>query len=190
MEEQYQLLANRLRRLYDELVEAERQLHPALTRLRRALGEFLGIEPTPIKPKPEEIKEQPTMFIPEAWVKPIPTPPPKPRVTIEDLLLQILAELRKGVVLRPYTEHKFVIAKEPITYEGNAHDLGGVYDLVIVMPTIDCKIEINKNVEEATPVIGSYTEVIFRDIPITKIYYKSVTPGLVGTMNIWAFRRT
>ncbi|MEM0232577.1 MAG: hypothetical protein QXL22_01000 [Candidatus Nezhaarchaeales archaeon] len=190
-ETEYQVFRARLEKLYRDLLEIESQLHPLITRLRIAIGEFLGISaeaPTAPPPAPTPPAETRRMKVAEIEVA---APPPRPP-TIESVLASIsrlLSEVsEKGFKLRQYTDHKFIIAPEEITYEGAMHDLGLDYNAAILVPSIDARIEINKPVGDNTPVILARTALNLDNMVIREIYYKGLTPGLVGTMSIWAFR--
>jgi hypothetical protein len=185
MSTEYQVIRQRLERLYSELVEAEKLLHPAITKLRTILGEFLGVEVPAAAPPPAPPPERPSLAIPEL-ARPPPTVARKK--TAEELLEEILAVLREGVKPARYTVHKFIVAPQPITYEGNAHDLGEDYDAVILVPTIDAQIEVDRNVDVSTPVVKAWTSLNLDNMKVRRIFYKGVTPNLQGSMNIWAFK--
>ena len=189
---EFQLLRERVERLYNELRIMEEQLHPVITRLRTALGEFLGVEgvsapPTPAPPDEVEVTTRRIMVAEEFREMPPPTAPRQP--TVQDLInLLLTTMLTKGIRIAPYSVHRFVEAPEPITFEGSSHDLGESYNALILVPTIDTQIEIDKPVETTTPVIKAQTAFNLDNIVVRKIFYKGVTPGLTGNMNIWAFR--
>jgi hypothetical protein len=169
----------------------EQQLHPLVTRLRTILGEYLGVEMAPpAAPAPEAPPhEAPArIIVAEAPAAEVPrlTPTVDP---VRALLEQLIRVFTTGIRLARYREHKFVVAPELITYEGNVHDLGDEYDTVILVPTIDAQIEIDRAVDVAsTPVIKAFTSLNLDSVKVRRIYYKGVTPGLTGTMNIWAFK--
>jgi hypothetical protein len=187
---EFQLLRERLERLYNELRVMEEQLHPIISRLRTVLGEFLGVEavaappPTPTPPTPAEA---PRILVAEA---PAPAAAPRPPELPPErtLLFMLLTEITKGIKLARYRDHKFVVASEPITYEGNTHDLGQEYDVVILSPSIDTQIEIDRPVEPNTPVIFANTFLNIDNMVVRRIYYKGVSPVLKGKMSIWAFK--
>jgi hypothetical protein len=59
---------------------------------------------------------------------------------------------------------------------------------VILVPTIDAQIEFDRNVDVSTPVVRANTSFNANNVKVRKIYYKGVTPGQEGRMNIWAFK--
>jgi len=184
---EFQLLRERLERLYNELRVMEEQLHPIISRLRMVLGEFLGVEAVAAPPPIPAPAEAPRILVTE---KLAPTPAPRPGVTLSEreLLFMLLTEITKGIKFARYRDHKFVVASEPITYEGNAHDLGQEYDVVILSPSIDTQIEIDRPVESNTPVIFANTFLNIDNMVVRRIYYKGVSPVLKGKMSIWAFK--
>jgi len=177
---EYQTL---LKRLYDELVEAEKMLHPAITKLRKTLESLMSF-PAPPTVTPAPPPERPTLSIPELARPPVVVK----KKTIEELVEELVSMLETGVKPARYTIHKFIVAPQPITYEGNAHDLGDDYDSVILVPTIDAQIEVDRNVDVSTPVIKAYTAFNLDNTKVRRIFYKGITPGLIGQMNIWAFK--
>jgi len=183
----YQLARERLERIYRELLVIERQIHPIVTRVRVLLGELLGVEEAAPPEAPEAPRvEAARIIVAEERVE---APAPRPGVDPTRALLEsILRTLNTGVRPARYTDHRFVVAPEPITYEGNVHDLGMEYDTVLLVPTIDAQIEVDRNVEPTTPVIRAFTSLNLDGVRVRRIYYKGVTPGLTGQMNIWAFR--
>ena len=188
---EFQLLRDRIERLYNELRIMEEQLHPVITRLRRALGEFLGVEPVtvpaPTPPPPEaEVTARRIMVAEE--VREVAPPPTTRPLSMQEMMLLMLTTLAQGVRLAVYTDHKFVVSPEPISFEGTSHDLGDVYNALILVPTIDTQIELDKPVEVNTPVIKAQTAFNVEAVKVRKIFYKGVTPGLIGEMNIWAFK--
>jgi hypothetical protein len=187
---EFQLLRERLERLYNELRVMEEQLHPIISRLRTAVGEFLGVEavaappPTPAPPAPAEALR---ILVAEA---PTPTAAPRPPELPPErtLLFMLLTEITRGIRLRGFRTHKFTVAPSPITFEGSLYDLGEEYDTVLIVPTIDAQIEIDKPVEVSTPVIKANTSLNLDNVKVKVIYYKGVTPGLTGDLNVWAFK--
>ncbi|MCS7117627.1 MAG: hypothetical protein NZ957_02425, partial [Thaumarchaeota archaeon] len=146
-ETELQLLRNRLERLYYELMEIEQQLHPIVTRIRIALGEFLGIpEPQPVA---EAMAERPRQ---ESRMIIVPVEAPAPAITDRGATLRV-----PTVRLLSYREHWFTVAPNRITFTGADFDLGQDYDTVLLSPSIDAQIEINKPVEPTTPVIFANT---------------------------------
>jgi len=187
----YQLIRERLERIYRELLVIEQQIHPVVTRVRVLLGELLGVEeiaPTAAPPEEPPVPrvEAARIIVAEERIE---APAPRPAVDPTRAILEsILRVLTTGVRFARYTEHKFTVAPEPITYEGNVHDLGIEYDTVLLVPTIDAQIEVDRNVEPTTPVIKAFTSLNLDGMRVRRIYYKGVTQGLTGQMNIWAFR--
>ncbi|MEM4154977.1 MAG: hypothetical protein QXW52_09200 [Candidatus Caldarchaeum sp.] len=177
---EYQLLRDSLERVYRELVTIESQLHPLVTRLRQALGAFLSIEeiePVAEAPKVEEtakirIDVPTTMAV--APVQPAAAARPEPRI-------QLVEPIR-------YRIHKFAIAPNPITFAGSNFDLGETYDTVIIVPTIDTQIEIDKPVESTTPVIFALTSFNLDNVAVRTIYYKGVSTTLTGRLVVFAFK--
>ena len=168
MSSEYQLLRERLERLYDELGKALDELHPALARVHRVLGEFLGIPPEVPSPPPERVLVPPTVA---------------PAARIEDILADILRNLKS------FDDHIFTIAKNPIRYQGTQHDLGDYYDAAILVPSIDAQIEIDRPVQPETPVIFAQTSFNIKH-RVRTIHYKGTSQTLQGTLSIWAFRTT
>jgi hypothetical protein len=186
----YQLLRKRLERLYSELLVIEQQLHPLVTRLRTILGEYLGVEMAPpAAPAPEAPpREAPArVIVTEVPATEVPRPAPAVDPT-RALLEQLIRVFAAGIKLARYTDHRFVVAPEPITYEGNVHDLGQNYDVVILSPSIDTQIEIDKPVEPNTPVVFANTFLTIDNMIVRRIHYKGVSPVLRGKMSIWAFK--
>jgi hypothetical protein len=184
---EFQLLRERLERLYNELRVMEEQLHPIISRLRMVVGEFLGVEAAAAQPPTPAPAEAPRIFVTEA-LAPTAAPRPPELPPERTLLFMLLTEITKGIKLARYRDHKFVVASEPITYEGNVHDLGQEYDVVILSPSIDTQIEIDRPVEPYTPVIFANAYLTIDNMVIRRIYYKGISPVLKGKMSIWAFK--
>ncbi|MEM1944134.1 MAG: hypothetical protein QXE50_05955 [Nitrososphaerota archaeon] len=178
-EQSYQLLRERLERIYRELTIIESQLHPLVTRLRKTLGELLAIEeaPTPVAEAPR-VEERPRIDIPPA-IAPLPTPPAPAAPAAPRI--QLVEPIR-------YRVHKFTVAANPITFEGSNFDLGDTYDTVIVIPTVDTQIEIDKPVEPTTPAIFANTSFNLDNVAVRTIYYKGVSTVLTGRLIVWAFK--
>jgi hypothetical protein len=186
----YQLLRQRLERLYSELLVIEQQLHPLVTRLRTVLGEYLGVEMAPpAAPAPEAPPHEAPARIIVAEAPAAEVPRPTPTVDpVRALLEQLIRVFTTGIRLARYRDHRFIVAPEPITYEGNVHDLGQEYDVVILSPSIDTQIEIDKPVEPNTPVIFANAYLTIDNMVVRRIYYKGISPALIGKMSIWAFK--
>jgi hypothetical protein len=183
----YQLLRQRLNNLYLQLQEIELQLLPIVARLRSAIGGFLGVEGLGQAPAPIAPPEAPGRVI-LAEERPA-APPPTATATLQDLLVRLIDLLEnRGIRLARYRDHKFVVAKEPVTYEGNYHDLGDVYNKVLLSPTIDAQVEVDRKVEPDTPVIKAYTILPLDNMDVRTVYYKGVVPDITGKMFIWAFK--
>lgn len=186
-----QALRSRLEKLYEELSIIEQQLHPVVTRLRMLLGDILGIAPPPPAPPAEApAAEAPRLIVPEA-AAPQPTAPAPQRIGLEDihrLLSRICEELSRGVVVRSYTKTWFFVAPAPITYEGASCDLYGEWDAVLLVPTIDAQISVNAPVEPSTPVVHANSVLNLDKVKVRTVYYKGVTPGLVGKLRVYAFK--
>jgi hypothetical protein len=165
----------------------EEQLHPIISRLRMVLGEFLGVEAAAAQPPTPSPAEAPRILVTEEFA---PTPAPRPGVTLSEreLLFMLLTEIARGIRLRGYRTHKFTVAPSPITFEGSQYDLGEEYDTVLIVPTIDAQIEIDKPVEVSTPIIKANTCLNLDSVKVKVIYYKGVTPGLTGDLSVWAFK--
>jgi len=168
---EFQLLRRRLENLYNELMVIEQQLHPVVTRLRMLLGEVLGVEGAPPAPAPPI--EGPRMAVITPAVTPTAPEPVRP-VTV--------------VQLRSYRVHKFTVAPAPITFEGADYDLGEIYNTVILQPTVDTQIEVDKPVEPTTPVVYAGTFMNLDSVEVRRIYYKGVSPVLTGRLSVWAFK--
>ena len=189
-----QVLRSRLERLYEELSILEQQLHPVITRIRTILGEFLEITPhaAQMVPVPEVPQaEVPRVIIPEAPAGVVEVREVVPRVTLVDvyqLLNRVYEELLAGVKIRSYTNTQFLEVPTPITYEGTSYDLRGEWDSVVLVPSIDAQISVNKPVEPTTPIIYANTALNLDHTKVRVIYYKGTTPGLTGKLLVFAFR--
>jgi hypothetical protein len=183
---EFQLFRDRLNNLYLQLQEIELQLLPIVNRLRSVIGGFLEVggvgpepaaTPPPITPRIILAEERPT------------APPIPATATLQDLLVRLIDLLEnRGIRLARYRDHKFVVAKEPVTYEGNYHDLGDVYNKVLLSPTVDAQVEVDRKVETDTPVIKAYTILTLDNMDVRTVYYKGVVPDINGKMFIWAFK--
>ncbi|MEM2233823.1 MAG: hypothetical protein QXP81_09840 [Nitrososphaerota archaeon] len=192
MSADYQLLRERIERLYNELLVIEQQLHPLVTRLRAVLGEFLGATAAPPTPTPPAVpkEEGPRIIIPAEEVPGVPAPVRR-AATLNDVytvLNDILSEFRKGILFRRYTRFFPTTAPNPITFEGSDYDLGADYDAAIIVPSIDAQIRINEPVQPDTPVIFANTALNLDNMIIRKIYYKGIVPNLTGTLYVFAFK--
>jgi len=167
---------------YEEL-ERLRRLYPLLEALYNVLAEFLGKKPIEEKvEKPPKEKEERKLIIPK--VKPTPPPPP-PTPTIAPAIT--VPTIPTEVKIKPYTEHLFTIAEQPIDEKEREFDLGDWWDAIIVLPDIDTYIEFDRKISDRTPIVPGGTTVN-AELRVRKIHYKSAVPGLEGTLSIWAFR--
>ena len=91
-----------------------------------------------------------------------------------------------SVIEKPFTDHRFFVANQPITSTGDHVDIGRNADVVMVMPTIDAQIEFDRNVESSTPIVLGGT--VFTHPQRTRIiYYKAVAQNVTGSLNVWAY---
>ena len=94
---------------------------------------------------------------------------------------------RIGVKIRPYTEHLFTKAVQPIDAKERVFDLQEPWDMVIVKPEIDAYIEFDKGITDNTPIITA-NRTFSAELRMRKIYYKAANPGETGNLWIWVFR--
>jgi len=58
---------------------------------------------------------------------------------------------------------------------------------VLLIPTIDAQISVNAPVEPSTPVVYANSVLNLDKVKVRTVYYKGVTPGVVGRLNIYVF---
>jgi hypothetical protein len=125
-----------------------------------------------------------------------PAPPPgleaiveKLREAVEKLnqtITLFLSTVAEGLRTKPYNRHIFTVAPEPITFTGAVYDLGFEVDKVIVIPTINAKIEFNQPVTDKTPALPAGS-VMSAKHKVREIHYKSENEGETGILKVWAF---
>jgi len=190
-----QTLLAKLGHLYIELTEIERQILPIISRLRSVIGEILGAEQvrpvaTPVRAEAEVHVAAPSRLIMPAE-RPRAAPEVRRGVTLDDVyavLVEIKEELESGLRRRPFRDHRFVRAPNPITYEGNSFDLGDTYHTAMIVPTVDAQIEINRKVEPTTPEVKAFSALNISDTAIRTIHYKSTSPELRGELLLWLLK--
>jgi hypothetical protein len=97
-----------------------------------------------------------------------------------------LSTVAEGLRTKPYNRHIFTVAPEPITFTGAVYDLGFEVDKVIVIPTINAKIEFNQPVTDKTPALPAGS-VMSAKHTRREIHYKSENEGETGILKVWAF---
>jgi hypothetical protein len=180
---EYQKIYPLLERLYDELAEAEKLLHPVLTRLREILGEFLGKMPPAPAPARAAVVEARKIEI---------TAERTPRVEAPKVAVEVaprIAEIPRVTMVKqvPFTEHLFTRVEQKIDDKERVFDLGGVYEAIIVVPEIDAYIEFDKPITDRTPPVAGGTA-LNAEIYVREVHYKSAIPGMTGELSVWAFR--
>jgi len=94
---------------------------------------------------------------------------------------------RLEVKIKPYKEHLFTKAVQPIDDKERVLDLQEWWDMVIVKPEIDAYIEFDRGITDRTPIIEGKT-FFSAELRVRKIHYKSANPGETGNLWVWVFR--
>jgi len=125
----------------------------------------------------------------EVQVKPVDASTLLSRIleALEDIR-ETIKELKpiEEVKSKPYTNHIFTVASEPITDRENIFDIGLEVACVIVSPSIDAKIEFDKPTSDTTPTIRADAS-LSAEYSVRRIFYRAANPGEQGVLNVWAF---
>ncbi|MEM2941433.1 MAG: hypothetical protein QW304_07795 [Thermoproteota archaeon] len=164
--------------------DVQYQILERLQRLISLLESFIRpAEARPAAAPPTEAPIAPVRRLITAAGPPAPPTPP-PTTALEKLLNQLISE---GVKTRPYDDHVFTVTEKPITFDGDKLDLGDVYDAVVLMPSVDCQIELDREIQTNTPTVFAFTAFNVEH-KVRTIHFKGTSTTVIGTLSIWAFR--